>query len=261
VALESRLFLIASLPAALISLYSLGIELGGTSWLSLLGISLVVGRLWAELFSRRRGLPLDGGWILTAWLFSLLLPATVPLGFAALGLSFGLVFGCHVFGGTGRYLVNPALLGVVFLAISYPPLITVAEGGTAHSIASLLGAIFLIATRAVSARLVGGALAAILIGSLASGQPWLSHLLLGHFAFVLAFVATDPTTRPATAGGCWAFGALFGMLTIVLRTLDPVHPEGTLPALLLASLCVPLIDHIARVLPSKARHASAGGDT
>lgn len=259
----TRLFLIASLPAALISAYSIGIEIAATSWLPLLGVSLGVSRLWAEVFARWRGQPLDSGWIATAWLFSLLLPIDTPLGFAAVGLSFGLLFGCHVFGGTGRYLVNPALLGVVFLAISYPPPlaeVAMPETNVALGVASLAGAVLLIVTRAASVRVIGAAIAAIVIGALFGGEPWQSHLMSGSFAFVLAFVATDPTTRPATPTACWAFGALFGALTIVLRTLDPAEPEGSLSALLLASLCVPLLDHIARFLPSNALGQSRDGD-
>jgi Na+-transporting NADH:ubiquinone oxidoreductase subunit B len=41
----------------------------------------------------------------------------------------------------------------------------------------------------------------------------------------------------------WLHGALVGVLTIALRVLDPSHPEGTLFAVLLAGLTVPLLDH------------------
>ena len=124
---------------------------------------------------------------------------------------------------------------------------------------SLAGAVFLIVTRATSVHLVAAGITAIVIGSLFDGAPWYAHLMTGSFAFLLAFVATDPTTRPATPAACWAFGGLFGALTILLRTLDPAGPEGSLSALLLASLCVPLFDHLARLLPSHALRAP--GDT
>jgi len=241
------------MPAGLIVVYGLGTELAGTYWLPLLAVSLVMSRFWAELFSRWRDRPLDRGWVLAAWLYALLLPAQTPLGFAALALSFGLVFGCHVFGGSGRYLVNPALLAIVFLSVSYPnPLVAAAEVHLEQAIASLLGALYLITRGAASARIIGAALGAIIVGSLAVGLSWHWHFTLGNFALLLAFVATDPTTRPATAGGCWAFGALFGALTIVLRTAIPESPEGTWSALLLASLCVPLLDHIAGWRPKPA---------
>ena len=96
----------------------------GVFFLSRLVVAALVSYTWASLFSRIRQKPLDPGWFHLAWWFTLLMPASVPLPFLALGLSFGLVFGCHVFGGTGRYIVNPALLGAVFLAFSWPAAIS-----------------------------------------------------------------------------------------------------------------------------------------
>jgi Na+-transporting NADH:ubiquinone oxidoreductase subunit B len=58
--------------------------------------------------------------LLVSMLYVALLPATIPLAMAALGISFGLVFAKIVFGGHARYFVNPALLAVVFLNYSYP---------------------------------------------------------------------------------------------------------------------------------------------
>jgi Na+-transporting NADH:ubiquinone oxidoreductase subunit B len=229
---------------------------GSAVWLPLLAISLAVSRFWAEVFSRGRARGLDTGWLAAAWFFALLLPPTMPLGYAAIALSFGLVFGCHAFGGTGRYIVNPALLGAVFLSISYPELeaatvfpasLPGSDGGAAGpalALASLLGAAFLIWRRAISAPIVIGGLATFVAASALIGTlSW--QLAIGTYAFMLAFIATDSTTRPRTSGGRWAFGALFGGLTIVFRTANPEHPEGSLAALLLASLCVPLIDRVA----------------
>jgi Na+-transporting NADH:ubiquinone oxidoreductase subunit B len=74
--------------------------------------------------------------------------------------------------------------------------------------------------------------------------PWYWHLVVGNFAFAVVFLATDPTTTPLTATGRWLHGILIGTLTVVLRVVDPSHPEGTLFAVLLAGLAVPLIDHL-----------------
>ena len=251
--LYGRHLLIASLPAALIRAYDLGAQ--SRAWLLMLLCALAVSFGWAAVFARLRGRPVDPVWIPAAWLFSLMLPPTVPLGFAAVVLSFGLVFGCHVFGGSGRYLVNPALLGVVFLAIAYPTVAgTDASIGSevdairiASVIASLIGAVYLVALKQASASIVAGGLIALTAGgALDSEMSWTAHLAAGHFAFALAFVATDPTTRPGTVSGSWVFGALFGLLVVAFRTLNPAHPEGSWAALLLASLFIPLIDHVAR---------------
>ena len=82
-----------------------------------------MGAFWEALFARVRNRVVDEGLLATAWLFALMLPATVPLSQVALGMSFGMVVGKLIYGGSGRYLVNPALLGVAFLLFAYPALI------------------------------------------------------------------------------------------------------------------------------------------
>ena len=53
-------------------------------------------------------------------LFPLTLPPTTPWWQAAIGISFGVVIGKEVFGGTGRNFLNPALTGRAFLYFAYP---------------------------------------------------------------------------------------------------------------------------------------------
>jgi Na+-transporting NADH:ubiquinone oxidoreductase subunit B len=246
-------------------------------------VAAVVSLAWASIFAKARRQALDPGWFLAAWLFTALLPAAIPLPFVVIGLSFGLVFGCHVFGGTGRYIVNPALLGTVFLIFSYPEAtnsgwvpglavpttwsIAATEGidaltasgtgwfdvvigreiaaiGVPAAGACLAGALFLILSRLASWRIViGSILGIVFVGIWFESLPWQWQPMLGTFAFALAFVVTDPTTMPVSRLGCWMLGLLFGGITIVIRMFNPEHPEGTLFALLLASLLTPLIDH------------------
>jgi len=53
-------------------------------------------------------------------LFALTLPPNIPLWQVALGISFGVVIGKEVFGGTGKNFLNPALTGRCFLFFAYP---------------------------------------------------------------------------------------------------------------------------------------------
>ena len=53
-------------------------------------------------------------------LFALIVPPTLPLWQAALGISFGVVIAKEIFGGTGRNFLNPALAGRAFLFFAYP---------------------------------------------------------------------------------------------------------------------------------------------
>jgi len=58
-----------------------------------------------------------------AWFLALMMPASAPLYQVAMGMTFGIVVGKLIYGGSGRYLVNPALLGMAFLVFSYPSLL------------------------------------------------------------------------------------------------------------------------------------------
>jgi len=53
-------------------------------------------------------------------LFPLILPPTIPLWQVAIGISFGVVIGKEVFGGTGMNVLNPALVSRAFLFFAYP---------------------------------------------------------------------------------------------------------------------------------------------
>ncbi len=92
-------------------------------FLPLFGLALLVGAFWEALFARMRGREPDEGVLLIAWLLALILPANAPAFQVAVGMTFGMVIGKLIYGGSGRYLFNPALLGVVFLVFSYPTLL------------------------------------------------------------------------------------------------------------------------------------------
>jgi Na+-transporting NADH:ubiquinone oxidoreductase subunit B len=53
-------------------------------------------------------------------LFPLTLPPSIPLWQVAVGITFGVVIGKEVFGGTGRNLFNPALTARAFVFFAYP---------------------------------------------------------------------------------------------------------------------------------------------
>jgi Na+-transporting NADH:ubiquinone oxidoreductase subunit B len=79
-----------------------------------------VGFAWETLFAAIRKHEMSEGVLVTCALLPLTLPPTIPLWQAALGISFGIVIGKEVFGGTGRNFLNPALTGRAFLYFAYP---------------------------------------------------------------------------------------------------------------------------------------------
>lgn len=94
--------------------------LGARVHLSVYLVTFLVGGFWEVLFAIVRKHEVSEGFFVTSILFSLILPPTIPLWQVALGISFGVVIGKEVFGGTGRNFVNPALAGRAFLYFAYP---------------------------------------------------------------------------------------------------------------------------------------------
>lgn len=83
-------------------------------------VSYAVGLFWEGLFAAIRGHPISEGFLVTGLLFPLTLPPTIPLWQVAVGITFGVVIGKEVFGGTGRNLFNPALTARAFIFFAYP---------------------------------------------------------------------------------------------------------------------------------------------
>lgn len=71
-------------------------------------------------FASVRGHEVNEGFFVTSILFTLTLPAGIPLWMAVVGIVFGVVIGKEVFGGTGKNFLNPALTGRAFLYFAYP---------------------------------------------------------------------------------------------------------------------------------------------
>ena len=83
-------------------------------------VTFVVGGFWEVLFAIKRGHEVNEGFFVTSILFALTCPPSIPLWMVALGISFGVVVGKEVFGGTGKNFLNPALTGRAFLFFAYP---------------------------------------------------------------------------------------------------------------------------------------------
>ncbi|MBA3722033.1 MAG: Na(+)-transporting NADH-quinone reductase subunit B [Parachlamydiaceae bacterium] len=134
--------------------------------------------------------------------------------------------------------------------------------GETSVLGCLIGAIILIWTGVGSWRtMLGMALGAFLTALLfetgasffgADGGAWnpatlafpaYKHMLLGGLAFGIVFMATDPVSSPATKVGRWIYGVLAGVVTIIIRAINPAYPEGVMLAILMANVFAPLIDY------------------
>ena len=108
------------LNVSLLLLVLAGIFIFGIQILFLALTVIIVDLIFEIMFAFFRGKQIDEGWLYNALILVLLLPPTVPLWIAAVGAGFGAFFGKLVFGGYPKYVFNPAVVGVIFLTISFP---------------------------------------------------------------------------------------------------------------------------------------------
>jgi len=109
-------------------------------------VTYIVGFFWEVLFAVVRKHAISEGLFVSCMLFPLTLPPTIPLWQVAVGISFGIVLGKEVFGGTGRNFLNPALTGRAFLYFAYPaqlsgdPIWAVVSGAKGAAVDAVSGA-------------------------------------------------------------------------------------------------------------------------
>ena len=285
--------------------------LGATYFLPIYLVTFAVGGFWEVVFAVKRGHEVNEGFFVTSVLYALILPATIPLWQVALGITFGVVIGKEIFGGTGKNFLNPALTGRAFLYFAYPAQISgdavwvAADGytgatplsiafqadmaelssqyswwdafigflpgsvGEVSTLAIFIGAAVLLWTRIASWRIMLGCMIGLiatsmlfnLIGSDTNSMfamPWYWHLVVGGFAFGMVFMATDPVSASMTNPGRLIFGILIGVMTVLIRVVNPAFPEGIMLAILFANLFAPLIDHFFVQANIKRRNRRTG---
>lgn len=257
-------------------------------------VTFAVGIFWEIVFASIRGHEVYEGFFVTSLLFPLILPPTIPLWQVAIGITFGVIIAKEVFGGVGMNILNPALAARAFLFFAYPaaisgdkvwvavdglskatPLAELADTsmqlstslwnsfiglvpgsmGETSTLAILIGAVILIATRigswrimlSVTLGMVGFSLLLNLIGSetnpMFAVTP-IQHFVIGGFAFGTVFMATDPVTASFTDQGKIWYGLLIGFLVVLIRVVNPAFPEGMMLAILFGNVFAPIIDKI-----------------
>ena len=127
--------------------------------------------------------------------------------------------------------------------------------GETSMLACLVGAALLLLTRLASWRTMLGVTAGTLvmalafnaIGSETNGMfalPFHWHVVLGGWALGTVFMATDPVSSPFTARGQLLYGLLIGVLTVLVRVVNPAFPEGMMLAILFMNMFAPLLDYL-----------------
>ncbi|MDH3709473.1 MAG: NADH:ubiquinone reductase (Na(+)-transporting) subunit B [Cyclobacteriaceae bacterium] len=123
--------------------------------------------------------------------------------------------------------------------------------GETSVLMALIGAAILIVTEVGSWKIIfsvfGGALFMGYLFNLFGLNAFMEmpphyHLVIGGLAFGAVFMATDPVTAAHTERGKWIYGFLIGVLTVLIRVVNPAYPEGIMLAVLLMNVFAPLID-------------------
>ncbi len=285
--------IIALLPSAASAVVFFGLRI-----LLMIVASYVAGGIVEVAFALIRKKHIEEGFLVTGLIFPLILPPTTPIWVVAVGCAIGVFFGKEVFGGTGRNIFNPALVGRLFITIAFPgimsaswqkpfsdaittatplasfktageltPLLDLFMGSAAGSVGEvfrigiILGGVFLMITKVSNWRVPVTYLASVAFfgwfGNLAAPDlvaPALFQLLAGGLLFGAMFMATDPVTSPYNKESKFIFGAMCGLLTVVIRSFSG-YTEGVMFSIIFMNALTPLIDHFV----VKAKYRTAKG--
>lgn len=282
---------IALLPALCV-----GIWVFGPGALLSLGVSVASCLLceWAigTLIMKKPFSLLNGSALITGILLAMNLPSTLPWWMTVLGGIAAIGIGKMSFGGLGTNIWNPALVGRVFLLLSFPAAMTtwstsVGSGvtgadatsgatllsqlkmsghaaepamidwsavftgqmngswGEVSAIAILVGLAYLLITRTITWHIPVSMLGSAALLSWCVGVNPALELLTGGMLLGAVFMATDYVTSPMTHKGQLIYGALIGVITIVIR-LWGAYPEGVSFAILLGNSITPLLNKYCR---------------
>ena len=283
---------IAMLPVLGISIYVFGMS---ALWVTLISVASCILTEWLiekYLFNRSCTIG-NGSAIITGMLLAFNLPNILPWWMIVIGAVVAIGVGKMSFGGLGCNIWNPALVGRVFLLLSFPAAMTTWDAGVASgvdattgasidassgatllatlkshshqmdtsqidwlsvwigdmngslgevgSIAILIGLAYLLITRVITWHIPVSVIASAAIFSWMLGCNPLLEVLSGGLLLGAVFMATDYVTSPMTKKGQLIYGAMIGIITILIRCYGS-YPEGVSFAILLMNGFTPLIN-------------------
>ena len=225
--------------------------------------------------------------VVTGIILALNVPVGMPIGELIVGDFVAIIVVKQLFGGIGMNFANPALVGRIFLFISfagemntwvYPDaavdqlssatplkvadpsklsLLALFMGvhggvlGETCALAIVLGLIYLVATKTISAAIPASSIGSMFIFYLISTRSLhgaLVGVLSGGLLFGAVYMATDYVTSPFTLKGKLVYGVALGIVTFAIREWGS-YAEGVSFALLFMNLWVPYINDLTRQTP------------
>ena len=281
----SRLMLdvvLALVPALIVGAVVLGVRALMVTLISM-AAAVVAEYLWSLILKRRNTI-VDGSALVTGMLFAMTLPVSVPYWLAAAGSAFAIIVAKLMCGGLGQNIFNPALFARAFMLVLFPAALTrypavhvdaVSSSTPLHhmvmpalpeesildmflgncpgsigelsALALIIGGIYLVARKVISARIPVSYLATVAVITFVfhktdDALSWMLYSLFsGGVMLGAIFMATDYVTSPVTKRGQILYGIGCGVLTVLFRYYG-LFPEGVTYAILLMNLCVWVID-------------------
>jgi len=205
---------------------------GALYFIPVILVTFIVGGHVEVAFALGRKHEINEGFLVTGFLFPLILPPTIPLWEVGLGIAFGVLVGKEVFGGTGMNVLNVALTGRAFLFFAYPAEISGDKVWIAANVTDgTSGATWL-------ARMAEKGLDAVTVNGQCNTGLWLDSFfgfIPGSMGETSAFAALIGTiVLIATQIGSWRTmaGVLFGTIftTVVLNLVgSDTNPMFAVP--------------------------------
>jgi Na+-transporting NADH:ubiquinone oxidoreductase subunit B len=219
----------------------IGKEVFGGTGMNILNVALVAraflyfaypseisGEVWTYL---GEGTPVDG--------YTGATPLAIAADAGQIGTNVEAAFQASWYG--ELYTVENMFLGIIPGSIGETSLIAIG-----------LGALLLIITgvgswKIMLSTVLGGIFMGVIFNLAGANaymnMPFYYHLVSGGFAFGVVYMATDPVTAAQTETGKWIFGFFIGVLTVLIRVVNPAYPEGIMLAILFMNVFAPLIDY------------------
>ncbi|WP_302576036.1 RnfABCDGE type electron transport complex subunit D [uncultured Duncaniella sp.] len=284
----SRLMLhviIALVPAVLFALYYFGIGAAIVITTSIVGCIAAEYLITRYMLGRKPSIG-NLSAALTGLLLALNLPSNIPVWMVLIGCVVAIGIGKMTFGGLGCNIFNPALVGRVFLLLSFPVAMTTwpepivnrmaytdattgatilgqlkqnlitpdqinlldaalgnmgGSMGEVGAIALLLGFAYLLCFRVITWHIPVAIIGTAALFSLCIGAPVGVEILSGGMLLGAIFMATDYVTSPMSRSGMLLYGAMIGIITIIIRQWG-AYPEGMSFAILIMNGVTPLIN-------------------
>ena len=273
--------ILALLPSILVSIFLCGIKSFLLILISVISTVLTEKIITAVFFKKEKEKDSikDLSAVVTGIIFSLMLPAFVPYYFAIFGGACAVIFGKMLYGGLGKNLYNPAVVGKFFVLIFFEKVflkfkllntnfqilnlkifrnildspftkfldsLILSQSnsiGTFSGLALILGGIYLTMKKRIS--LFTPLSFFLLMSILSFFVPEISKIPIGEILLVGIFMATDMPTTPVFSIGKIYFGIMMALVTSIFLS-QKIENEVLFYAIIILNSFTPLINRVLR---------------